>query len=188
MRKTMLQKLMHALGRQRSTKEPSADTNPSLQKISEVTSKFDGELTQNPVVRKMQSTVINEVGLEELGSGRHRMTLALDDDYVVKVGRPDKNKQEIDAWNSAPNEEKRSVLCPIVDWDRENYRWLVMKRAEFPCRDERRMAKTAVRDFMDEHDIVMYDVIPKNVGFVDGEPVVLDYAEFQEWDETVYDL
>ena len=150
----------------------------------------DYDKTKLAVERK-RAHLKDKIRLPFIASGRHRHTFELSDEYVLKVGNPPSNEKEVNAWESVPEDVKK-YFCPVVDYA-EDYTWVVMRRAD-DIRNFSDLSKDQCCDIemeleqkMMENNVIIYDVITKNIGMLDDEPVIIDYAEFVDIDPTFYE-
>lgn len=78
-------------------------------------------------------------GLKALSGGSHRAAFLLNDDYVIKVAKKpsgvENNAQE--AKVSACTNQHPQFFARVVDWDKDDYLWIVMEA----------LGKTAMNDF-----------------------------------------
>ena len=151
--------------------------------IETVENYLENNTNYNP--EKFPSLTFNEENnLEEtldselLGSGRHRSTYAINDEYVIKVGKSIANRKEVEAYNNIPDDVKK-YLCPMVEHC-ENFRWVVMRRVDevYEHCYNNDYPPSYLSDKMTENDIDMSDVIGKNVGRLGHRLVIIDYAEY----------
>lgn len=135
----------------------------------------------------------NEYNNRHIASGYARDVYELDDNHVVKFGNQ-QNRTEVETWRCS-DEETRSLLCPIVDYDGQNYIWIVMKRANVPELEYRRLRlatilieKTGgkveyIRDYDSSKEVYMSsnygeisDIHTANVAELNGKAVLIDYG------------
>lgn len=119
------------------------------------------------------------------GSTRDVYEHQSDPSLVVKIGRYEcyeQNKQEVQRWQ-AFHEADRKYFCPIVEWA-DDFSWIAMVKVEKTGQDLRlyrrdgneQLMKSYVALQMKAHSLAIFDIFDGNVGLLDGELVIIDYA------------
>jgi hypothetical protein len=93
-------------------------------------SALDGIGEDNPNV------ILNEEDFSPLGSGENREVYGLpDEEHVVKIDLTigNQNENEVERWQRCVEDldiDASEVLAPIVEYDEEDYKWVIMKRVD----------------------------------------------------------
>ncbi|UBF23259.1 hypothetical protein M1M34_gp074 [Haloarcula tailed virus 2] len=117
-------------------------------------------------------------GIDQIGSGCYRTVYEIGD-YVIKCGSPRANEQEVVGWKKA--DKHQDILCPVTAHAR-TYDWIIMPKAEVPeDRHDRKRLVSKVTDELDLRGVHIPDIHVKNVAWLDGKAVVIDYGEGTSW-------
>lgn len=93
-------------------------------------SALDGIEEDNPNV------ILNRKNFSPLGSGEDREVYELpDEEHIVKIDLTigNQNKMEVKRWQRAvdkPDTEESEIFAPIVDYDEDDYKWIIMKKVD----------------------------------------------------------
>ena len=171
--------------------ESQNDVPTWVQKLKEMRETFESVRDGESFFQAKQA-VHNDYEDVHLGSGIERDVYALDDEHVVKFGASIQNECEARRWETA-DDKLKSLLCPVVGVDEERHHWIVMKRAEIPTHEYKKIHLTSVLvletggeigEVQKRGDDLSFsfdwgkinDLHQDNVGELDGEPVIVDYG------------
>lgn len=118
-------------------------------------------------------------GCPRLGGGVSRDVYDLGDGNVVKVAKwhgGTDNTDEIDLWKRVAGTENAKFFAPIIAADKSG-RWLVMKKADTPPLGDNIAGEEIVsrlRDVISKFGL--FDIHYGNVGTINNQPVLIDYA------------
>ncbi len=143
-----------------------------------------------------KNKVLTEWGVSMIGSGNFRTVYGFDsdskiplenpEDYVLKVCSHHEewtNEEEVKVYSRLKDTEVEEYLAPVVDFGTD-YKWVLMKRAETHMDvklDKVIQMKEECRDLGFSYG----DWKQRNCGYIDGEPVLLDYGYNNEIDKGV---
>lgn len=119
-------------------------------------------------------------GCPYLGGGVSRDVYDLGDGYVIKIAKQvaftDYNTDEIELYKRAREDGNADYFAPIIAADSSG-RWLVMQKADTSGERDIALGRQIVDDL---HAVIseyaLYDIHIGNVGTIDGNPVLIDYA------------
>lgn len=119
------------------------------------------------------------------GSTRDVYEHQSDSTLVVKIGRHEcyeQNRQEVKRWQTF-HKDDRKYFCPIVEWA-DDFSWIAMVKVEktgralrlhrSDCDEQIKESYMALR--RKAYSLAIFDIFDGNVGLLDGELVIIDYA------------
>jgi len=117
-------------------------------------------------------------GMTKLGEGESRVVFSAGSvvaaDAVVKVSLTDgtrQNQTEVELWKSFDS-EMRSCVAPLLEWESGQTRWVVQRQAS----NANPSQTSVVREKIHDAGWTCTDLRTENIGIVDGEPVLRDFA------------
>lgn len=117
-----------------------------------------------------------------LGYGTHRVVFEVLSGpmcgKVVKFVRGENmnviNQAEVATWRMANATQRQQYFCPIDDYDKESYMWILMDKADMSVSDEK--IRSFVRSVKAEFPQYTPDLSGSNLGLHRGEIKMVDYA------------
>lgn len=83
------------------------------------------------------------------------------------------NKAEVETWKMAEKRGKTEYLCPIVDYDAESYKWIIMEKANMNVShaERREFRQKVEKEFPNQ----LIDFASCNIGRHEGDVKLVDY-------------
>lgn len=118
--------------------------------------------------------VLNNYNIK--GEGNSRIVIECDG-KIIKFAKYNvqQNKHEVKNWEKSKNENINHLFAPVIDYDSENYKWLVMEKLETKREISVKQFKKVIDELLNKNFIIR-DISINDFGYLENNIRIFDYG------------